>query len=119
MRWPPLIGLGLYVIFIAITWAGLPIEIPWFDARLAALDVMVFQPNIVYPSMLLIGAGFGLGYYVPRFIERLITKIERLITKRRRYNLEKLNHLERTRSALDAFEKGVQEHHLGGPKEPI
>ncbi len=112
MRLPLLIGLGLYAIFITIAWAGLPIGIPWFDARLAALDVMVFQPNIVYPSMLLIGAGFGLGYYVPRFIERLITK-------RRRYNLEKLNSLERTRSALDVFQKGVQEHHRGGPKEPI
>ena len=84
--------------------------VPWFDARLAALDVMVFQPNIVYPSMLLIGAGFGLGFYVPRIIDRQITK-------RRRDNLVKLNSLERTRSALDVFVRGVEEHRRGEPKK--
>ena len=111
MRWTLIIGLCLYLIFIAITWAGLPMGVPWLDAQLAALDVMVFQPNIVYPSMLLIGVGFGLGFYVPRIIDRLITKP-------RRYNLEKLNSLERTRSALDLFQRGAEEHRRGGPKEP-
>ena len=112
LHWPPLIGLGLYLIYIAFTWAGLPMEVPWFDAGLAAIDVMVFQPNIVSPSMLLIGAGFGLGFYFPRIIDRLIPKL-------RRYDLEKQNRLERTRAALDVFQRGVEKYRREGLKEPI
>lgn len=111
-HWPPLIRVGLYLIFIAITWAGLPMGVPWFDARLSALDVMVFQPSIVYPSMLLIGIGFGLGFYVPRLIDRLVPKP-------RRYNLEERNRHERTRVALDVFQRGVEKNRREGPEEPF
>ena len=74
MRWPPLIGLGLYSAFVATTWAGLPAGVPWLDRRAADLDVIVFKPNIAYPSMLLVAIGFGLGFYGPQIVNRLVTK---------------------------------------------
>ena len=110
MRWTLLLGLGLYLIFIVITWAGMPMGAPWFDAPLAALDVMMFQLDIVYPSLLLIGIGFGLGIYVPRIIGRLIPM-------HRRYEQDTEDRIEKKEAALNVFRLGVEEDRREEPKE--